>query len=193
MVTTVSVLRRGKGIEVLLEAVPEILRRVPRARFVFVGDGPLRSSLDNQARSMGLGGCIRWLGFRRDIPALLEATDLFVRPSLEDAFPTVLLEAMAMGLPVVASRVGGIPEIVIPGQTGTLVEAGDAPGLAQAVSDLLLQPTERAACGEAARRRAQAEFSIQNWLSRLEALYREAMVEKRRSREDIRESENRSS
>ena len=109
VVTTVSVLREGKGIEVLLDAVP----MVPDARFVIVGDGPLREKLEARAVDR-----VTWTGFRRDVPELLARSDLFVLPSLGDAYPTVLMEAMAAGLPVVSTRVGGIPEIVDDGRTG---------------------------------------------------------------------------
>lgn len=169
VVTTVSVLREGKGIEVLLDAVP----MVRDARFVIVGDGPLREKLEAR------GTNVTWLGFRRDVPELLAASDLFVLPSLGDAYPTVLMEAMAAGLPVVATRVGGIPEIVDDGRTGILVPPGDAPALAGAISDLLDSPERREALGRAARAEAERRFSTRAWVERLQEIYgpRLAVVE----------------
>ncbi len=174
LVTTVSVLREGKGLEVLLRAASAVLDSDPRARILVVGDGPLAPTLHAQARQAGLGEGVRWAGFRRDVPSLLAASDLFVLPSLRDAFPTVLLEAMAAGLAVVATRTGGVPEIVADGHTGVLVPPGDAPALARAVAQLLASPEKRTTLGEAGRRRAFAEFSSPAWVGRLEDVYRQA-------------------
>jgi glycosyltransferase involved in cell wall biosynthesis len=179
LVTTVSVLRQGKGLEVLLDAAPAVLEAHPRARFLLAGDGPLRESLEARARELGLGDRFLWAGFRRDVPALLAASDLFVLPSLADAYPTVLLEAMAAGLPVVATRTCGIPEIVEDPATGRLVPPGDAAALAAAVCALLGAPGEREgrleALGRAARERARERFSTGVWVDRLEEVYRGAL------------------
>jgi glycosyltransferase involved in cell wall biosynthesis len=166
VVTTVSVLREGKGIEVLLDAIPAVLARHPEARFLIAGDGPLRESLE--ARSVDR---VTWAGFRRDVPELLAASDLFVLPSLGDAYPTVLMEAMAAGLPVVSTRVGGIPEIVDDGRTGRLVPPGDAAALASAISDLLDSREQREALGQAARVEAERRFSKEVWVARLKEIY----------------------
>lgn len=166
---TVSVLRPGKGIEVLLDAV----RLVPEARFVIVGDGPMRAEWTALAQSLGVADRIEWAGYRNDVHALLSGHGVFVLPSLDDAFPTVLLEAMASGLPVVATRVGGIPEIVEPGVTGMLVPANDAPALAQAIREVLGSDTS--AMRVAARKRAEERFSTEAWIARLEAIYGEVV------------------
>lgn len=166
-VCTVSVLREGKGIEVLLDAIPPVLARHPDARFVIAGDGPLRESL--AARS---GDRVTWAGFRRDVPELLAASDLFVLPSLADAYPTALMEAMAAGLPVVSTRAGGIPEIVDDGRTGRLVPPGDSGALAAAISDLLDSTEERETLGRAARQEAERRFSTRAWVERLKEIYR---------------------
>lgn len=160
VVTTVSVLREGKGIEVLLDAVP----LVPDAQFVIVGDGPLREKLQG-------GDRVTWTGFRRDVPELLSQSDVFVLPSLGDAYPTVLLEAMAAGLPVVSTRVGGIPEIVEDGRTGILVPPGNPTALASAISGLLDSPEKREALGRAARAEAESRFSTQAWVEKLRQVY----------------------
>lgn len=175
LVLTVSVLRPGKGLAVLLEAVPAVLTEHPRARFAVVGDGPERRRLEQRAAAAGLGRAVVWAGFRRDVPAFLAAADLFVLPSRDDAFPTVLLEAQAAGVPVVASRAGGIPEIVEDGTTGLLAPPGDAAALARAVSALLADPAARRRLAEAGRRRAEERFSTGAWLARLEAVYAEVL------------------
>jgi glycosyltransferase involved in cell wall biosynthesis len=175
LVVTVSVLRPGKGLEVLLAAVPAVLAEHPRARFAVVGDGPERRRLEERAAAAGLGEAVAWTGFRQDVPTLLVAADLFVLPSRDDAFPTVLLEAQAAGVAVVASRAGGIPEIVEDGATGLLVPPGDAAALARALSALLADPAARRRLAEAGRRRVGERFSTGAWLARLEAVYGEVL------------------
>jgi glycosyltransferase involved in cell wall biosynthesis len=164
VVVTVSVLRPAKGIEVLLEAA----KRVENATFLIIGDGPMRAEWTALAARLGVADRIRWAGHRRDVDQLLAGCDLFVHPSLDDAFPTVLLEALAAGLPIVASRVGGIPEIVDDGVTGTLVAPGDAEALANAIREELAHP--RTISAEAARR-----FSTEAWIERLERVYEQAL------------------
>jgi glycosyltransferase involved in cell wall biosynthesis len=160
LAVTVSVLRPGKGIEVLLDAV----ERVPDTYFLIVGDGPKRAEWQALTKS----DRVRWAGYRTDVDTILAGCDVLVHPSLEDAFPTVLLEAMAAGLPVVASSVGGIPEIVNP-STGILVPPGDAQAIANAMQHI--EPS----MGTIARERAQREFSIDAWIARLDDVYAEAL------------------
>lgn len=169
IVATVAVLRPKKGIEVLLEAA----RDVRRAYFVIIGDGPKREEWTALANAHGVADRVRWAGFRTDVDALLAGCDLFVHPSLDDAFPTVLLEAMAAGLPIVASRVGGIPEIVSEGITGELVPPGDPAALASAIGAVLGNDDTMRLMREAARVHA-SRFSTSAWIDRLAAVYREA-------------------
>lgn len=171
LLVTVSVLRPGKGVEVLLDA----MRDIPRAHLLIVGDGPMREPWQSLAAAQGVASRIHWAGFRRDVDSLLAGCDLMVHPSLDDAFPTVLLEAMAAGLPVVASRVGGIPEIVVAGVTGELVPPGDAMSLAATTSALLADPITLRRMREAALVRAQ-QFSVSAWIDRLSTVYAEAMA-----------------
>ena len=162
IVVTVSVLREGKGVEVLLRAF-ESASNPPSAHLLIIGDGAKR----DEWQSLANNDRVHWAGFRRDVDALLPGCDLFVLASFEDAFPTVLLEAMASGLPVVASRVGGIPEIT----EEVLVPPGDAEALANAISELLGDDERRRTMGEAARMRAREQFSTAAWIARLEEIY----------------------
>ncbi len=173
LAVTVSVLRDGKGIDVLLAAVRNVIARMPNAFFLIVGDGPKRDAWTRMAHDLGVEQHVLWLGHRNDIASILPGCDLFVLPSLDDAFPTVLLEAMAASLPVVASDAGGIPEIVTPGVTGELVPAGDRSRLALAIEEML-RTSERSHLGAMAHSIACRRFSTQAWLDRLTAIYDEA-------------------
>jgi glycosyltransferase involved in cell wall biosynthesis len=171
ILVTVAVLRPGKGVEVLLEAA----RQIPDAHFLILGDGPLRTEWTALAASSGIADRIRWAGYRTDVDALLAGCDLFVHPSLDDAFPTVLLEAMAAALPILASQVGGIPEIVTPGETGIIVPPGSASSLATSINALLRERAQLPRMGERGRAVAMERFSTKAWVGRLERVYGEVL------------------
>ena len=114
---------------------------------------------------------VKFMGHRDDVPAILTASDLFVLPSESEASPNVVLEAMAAGLPVVASRVGGIPEIVDDGVTGHLVPPSDPDALAAAILDVLDHPNRGAAFGQAGRMRIAREYSFDRMVAQFESLY----------------------
>jgi glycosyltransferase involved in cell wall biosynthesis len=156
----------------LLRAFARVLRSVPRAKLVLAGDGPLRESLETQARGLGIDSSCRFLGVRRDIPALLPSWDVFCLSSLSEGTSVTLLEAMACGLPVVATRVGGNPEIVEEGKTGLLAPRGDDAKLAEAIVRVLTDPTRARAMGEAGRARARSAFTLERMAEDYRALYR---------------------
>lgn len=159
-----------KGFTYLLQAMPQVISRFPNATAVIAGDGPLRPELEQEAKALGLDKHVRFLGFRQDVPQLLAAADLFAMPSVSEGFPMVLLEAMVMGKAVVASRVQGVDEIVVSGENGVIVPSQDAPALAQAVVNLLEDPTRAAAMGAAARQTVQDGFTLDSMCSKYEAL-----------------------
>ena len=167
-----------KGLSIFVDAAAAVLARVPRARFVLVGDGPARADLEARAARAGLGDRLRFAGERRDVARLLPAYDLFVQPSLWEGFGLTLVEAMAVGLPVVATRVGGIPEIVRDGRDGILVPPGDAAALARAIADLLDDPARRSAFAAEGRHRARTEFHIDRLVAETAALYRDALAQR---------------
>jgi glycosyltransferase involved in cell wall biosynthesis len=170
-IMTVANLRPEKGHDVLIDAASRIVHRHPEVEFQIVGDGPLRASLVRQVNLRGLRAKFHFLGERPDVPAQLAAADLFVLPSRSEACPNGVLEAMASGLPVVASRVGGVPELIEPGVNGVLVDA-DAPGqLADAVLDLIDRPAHARALGRAARDTAVQRFAFDRMIARFEQLY----------------------
>jgi glycosyltransferase involved in cell wall biosynthesis len=149
-----------KGFQVLVEAAPAILKAVPSARLVVFGDGPLRGSLERRVAALGLTDRVRLPGFRDDLDCLLPWADLVVLPSLTEGLPNVALEAAAAGVPVVATAVGGTPEVVIDGQTGVLVPPGEPTSLASRIVDVLRLPDRARALGAAGRRRVEEQFSF---------------------------------
>lgn len=145
-----------KGVDVFLRAASLVTSAVPAARFVVVGDGPLRSALEERAASLGLGAVVTFTGFRADAPVLMAGLDVLVVPSRSDGSPLVVCEAMAAGIPVVASRVGGLPDLVAHGDSGLLVEPDDPEGLARTLVRLLRDPAAAQALGRRGRQLAGA-------------------------------------
>jgi glycosyltransferase involved in cell wall biosynthesis len=176
---TVARLVPIKGHAHLLDAAPEIMRQCPAARFVFVGDGETRSTLEAQARRLGVGDRVLFTGFRDDVPSLLAGMDVVVLPSLNEGMGRVLVMAMALGKPIVATRVGGVPELLAHGAAGRLVPPGDAATLTDAVCALLRDPDQATALGEAGRRRA-GRYSAPAMVESLAQVYRDVMANARR-------------
>lgn len=174
VVGMLSVLRGGKGHEQALDALRELLLRHSRLRLLIAGDGEARGELERAAAD--LGPAVVFAGFRDDAMATLDAVDVLLHPSRFDAFPTALLEAMSARVPVVATAVGGIPEIVRDGETGTLIDP-DATGaeVAAGLAPLLDDPSLRARFGAAGRARYEAEFTAADWAQRTRALYDEVL------------------
>ena len=171
LVLVPAVLRPGKGHNILLAAVPLVLERVPRACFALAGGGEMEGEL--RAMAASLGKAIRFLGHRSDVPELMTASDLVVLPSLAEALPTVAMEAAAAGRAMVASNVGGVPEVVEDGLTGVLVPPADPRHLADAVSALLMNGEGRIAMGLRARQRALEQFGIEAQVRDTLRLWRE--------------------
>jgi L-malate glycosyltransferase len=170
-VTVVANLRRLKGHDVLVDASAIILRRFPDARFEFIGEGPERGALEARAAALGVAHAIAFAGRSDDIPARLAAADIFVLPSRSESFPNAILEAMAAGLPIVASGVGGILELIENGRTGWLTPPGEAAPLADRVMHLMAGPDEAAKMGAAARADALARFSFDRMIAGFDELY----------------------
>ncbi len=164
-----------KGQETLLRAARRIVAGNPGVRFLLVGTGDAAygSYLHELARELGVADHFRFLGHRRDIPDVTAALDISVLPSENEAMGHCLLEAMALGKPVVASRVGGIPEVVADGRTGILVPVADPESLATAVSLLLEHPEEGKRLGEAGRRQVRDRFGLKDAVERTLRFYRD--------------------
>ena len=149
-----------KGHDILLQAIPAILRDHPRARFLLFGRGPLHADISARVREDGLEGTVRLPGFREDLPDLLPCMDVLVHPATMEGLGVIILQAGASGLPVVAAAAGGIPEAILDQETGLLVPPNDPEALASAVSALLADPARARSMGEAGRERIQLEFSV---------------------------------
>lgn len=162
-----------KGYDHLIEAARLLRMERPDVEWVIAGDGELRSALTERCQRHGLRGLVHFLGWRDDLPDLLSLADLFVSPALGEHFGRVLIEAMAMGKPVVATASGGVPEVVVDGETGLLVPPADPAALAEAVRALLEDPVRRRQLGEAGRARAEAKFSLAQHAEAIGAVYEE--------------------
>jgi glycosyltransferase involved in cell wall biosynthesis len=171
---TVGRLDDQKGHAVLLEAVARLKDSIA-LRLVILGEGPLRPALEGQIRRLRLERSVRLLGERADVASWLSALDLFVLPSLWEGLPNSLLEAMAIGLPCLATSVDGVPEVILPGQNGLLVPAGDSAALAQAITALAKDPAARSRLGQAAAKTARERFSLSRMIAEYEATYSEVM------------------
>ena len=176
LVGVVARLQPEKGVASFLKAASHVAGEVPDARFVVVGDGPLRKELFGLAEELGIRDRVLFLGFRPDAQALLKLMDVVAVPSVSEGTPLVVLEAMSAGVPVVASRVGGIPGQIQPGREGILVPPGDAQALGDALLGLLRDPESARRMGEAGRLRAETEFSHENMVRKVEGIYRDALT-----------------
>jgi glycosyltransferase involved in cell wall biosynthesis len=160
-----------KDLATLLGAAALVAARLPDFRLEVAGDGPCRAELETLAAALGLGEHVRFLGPVRDVPALLGRARLFVLSSLTEGVSLTLLEAMARGLPVLATRVGGNVEVVAEGQTGLLVPPADPGSLAEALAGLWTDPQRCARMGEAGRRRVEQLFDVRRMVAAYESLY----------------------
>lgn len=169
---TVGRLVHTKGQTYLLQAFSQVHKKYPGARLLFAGAGPLLNDLKKEAEILGIAERVHFLGFQSEVSNFLKQLDLFVFPSLAEGFGLAVVEAMATGLPVVASRVGGIPEILNGQPCGRLVEAADAAGLARAILDLLSRGEQGLAeLGIMGRRRVEEGFHVQRMVKDIENLY----------------------
>lgn len=172
VVLTATRLAGGKGLEELFEACARVFARWPEARLAIAGAGPLRPRLERKAARLGIGDRVDFLGFRNDLAGLMKSADVFCFPSHREGTPRVVTEAMAAGCPIVATRIDGIPEQVLDGETGLLVAPRDPKGLAEALEATL---SDRAAAkGRAAVGLARAEeFGLERMIATLEREYAE--------------------
>lgn len=176
VVGLVADVRGSKGHRYFLEAAREVLAGLPDARFLIVGDGVGFEDVRRRVRALGLEGPVLMTGFRRDVPEVMAALDVLVLPSVRsEATSQVIPQALAVGVPVVATRVGGIPEIVRDGETGLLVPPADAPALAAAIVALLRDRERAAALARAGQALVRARYTVDAMMEGTTAVYRELL------------------
>lgn len=175
LIGVVGTLVPHKGHRHLIAALPRILAAQPAARVILFGDGPLEAELRRDCWERGVQTQVIFAGFRSDVARFLPAMDVYAHPSVEEGLGTTILDAMAARLPVVATRAGGIPEVVRHGETGWLVPPGAPIELAGPIISLLENPRQRAAFGEAGRARVEAEFTIPRLLEKTLSAYGQAV------------------
>jgi glycosyltransferase involved in cell wall biosynthesis len=158
-----------------VRTLERVVRHRPDTRLVLVGEGPEQAKIEEEVRRRGLEAHVRFLGLRKDVARLLPAADLFLLTSISEGIPLTLIEAMAAGLPVVATEVGGVGEVVVDECTGLLAPSGDDAALAARVIRLADDPALRRRLGQAGRARARAVFSEEEMHARYDQLYREML------------------
>lgn len=184
VIGTVGMLTPEKDHSTLLRAAQSVVLERPQAVFLIVGSGPLESSLRAEARRMGVEKNVRFVGFRRDVAALLHIMDVYVCSSISEGLSLSILEAMAAARPVVATEVGGNPELVVNDNTGFLVPAGDAAGLASRITLLLEHEHLARAIGLNARRLVFHRFTRRHMVDAYEELYHRAAARPQRERRE---------
>jgi N-acetyl-alpha-D-glucosaminyl L-malate synthase BshA len=174
VIVHVSNFRPVKRISIVLDIFGMILARLP-ARLVMIGDGPDRPAAERQAAVMGLSHHVEFVGEQQDLVPWLSTADIFLLPSSQESFGLAAVEAMACGVPVVASRVGGLPEVIVDGETGFVSDPSDPRVMADKAIDLLLDAPRREAMGRAAAEDVRARFSADAVVPRYEAFYGEVL------------------
>ena len=181
VVGTIGRLVPQKAIHVLLDATPALLQDDPATRVLVVGDGPLRGALEAQASRLGIAHAVEFAGYQEDVVSAYAAMDVFVLPSRDEGFGLVFLEAMAVGVPVIGTRVIGSEDAVEDGTTGLLVPYADAPALAQAIRRLLDDAELRCRLRDTAAERVRRSCSREQFAAQVEAVYR-GLMQRRLSR-----------
>jgi len=178
VIGTIGNLYPVKGHRYFLEAAALVTKTIPNAAFVIAGRGDLLSDLQHTAQMLGIDRQVLFLGHRQDIAALLQAMDVFVLPSLSEGLPLALLEAMSARKPVVGTAVGGVPEVIVDGETGLIVPPKDAPALAHKIVFLLTHPDEAMRLGRLARLRVEEQFSVSSMVRGYEDLYARCVADR---------------
>lgn len=172
----------GKGGALLIGAAERVLAARPDTTFVLVGEGPARAEWQAMAARLGIARSVLFTGTRGDMPGVYASLDVLVLPSFDECMPMCLLEAMAAGVPVAATRVGAVPELIIPGDTGLLLEPGDGDGLSAAILALLREPRQARRLGENGYAHVVRSFSAEATARSYITLYEKALASRRGKR-----------
>jgi len=185
VVSMIGRLSSEKGHRYLLKGASQILARFPETHFLIAGEGPERDRLESLATSLGIDHTVSFLGYRSDVATIMAASDVVVLASLTEGCPNVLIEAMSLGRPVVATAVGGVPEIVRHGETGLLVPPRDANAIARAVLEFLSNSTQARQLGSNGQEVMMREFHIDVLARKLASVYRELLGQHAMARSKI--------
>jgi len=175
VVTFIGNLYTHKGVNYLLDAIPDVTKEVADIHFVIVGDGHLLQELIDQAKGLGIDKKVNFMGRRNDIPYILKASDIFVLPSMREGFPYAVLEAMAAELPIVTTKVGGIPEMIRDGEEGILIKPCDSKALSEAITKINKNRKSAERMGVNARTRVARDFGFSEMITSTLAVYDEAV------------------
>jgi glycosyltransferase involved in cell wall biosynthesis len=175
---TIARLSPEKGLSSLIQAYSSVIINEPKLKLLIVGDGPERNQLQMLVNRLSLNGNVIFCGFQSAIESYYNAFDLYILSSITEGLPISLLEAMSMSKPVIATAVGGVPNLIIHHQTGLLVPPEDTAGLAESIRWAVSHPLEMLTMGKAARLKVVQNYSITEWKQRIESIYDEAVNEK---------------
>ena len=173
LVGTIGRLSDEKGFDLLIDAFALLVRQGLDAKLMIAGEGPEQAALQQQINSLGMSDRIRLVGFCEDTRRYLESLDIFVLSSHREGLPNVVLEAMAVGVPVIATRVGGVPRLVTDGVDGRLIDSGSVDQIANEIKKLASSPEQRAICHQPPRRRSPNDRSFRRRMERIADLYRQ--------------------
>ncbi len=177
LIGMVSVLRSWKGHLYLLEAIPDVVKKFPNARFIIVGDGPYKDVIEEKIKEMGIGKYIIMTGHREDIPAILSAIDFLIFPSYaNEGVPQTVLQTFASNKTVIASDVGSISEVVLNNKTGFLIPPRNSSVIAKRIIELLKDKNKRKNMASAGKKLVEAKYSLEAMLNKIEKLHNELMI-----------------
>lgn len=171
LLATVATLNENKGIQFLIKALPKVIKEFPGIQLEIIGDGEYKRKLSNLVKKLKLKNYVKFVGFVPNIEKYLARFDLYVQPSLSESFGLAILQAMSVGLPVIASDAGGIPEVVTQDKSGLLVPPANSDALSSAILDLLRDPKRARKMGEMASRDAKIRFNLKDMIIALETTY----------------------
>lgn len=168
---TVGTLNYHKGIQYLISAMPEVVKEFPEARLEIIGEGIYKSKLQALARKMRLAKLVNFTGFVKDIEKEMLDFDVYIQPSISESFGLAIVQAMSLGIPIVATSTGGIPEVVTAGKSGILVPAGKPRALAEAILGLLRDHKKAKSMGRLAAEEAKIKFTLEDMVKATEGIY----------------------
>ena len=181
IVLCVARFSKTKRIDILLSAMSKVLGEYPSCKCVIVGKGRLEQELKDQAKELGISDSIRFTGYMEQVSPYYEAADIFVLSSLREGLPLVLLEAMAHGLPCIATDIAGNAEVIVHGETGLIVEPGNSEELAKAILNLLMNKELRCAMGINGKKRVEQHFDVNQTVARLKEVIFDGYCEAEKS------------